>query len=110
VFWASLESPVAIALLLAGGLVALQTASIVIAFPFSIVMVLLYVALYRQLSDERQVQPRIQRRMQREELTAHVTRTLAGNVDDPSADGAARTGDGFDNGEQEGRRLSRVRR
>jgi choline/glycine/proline betaine transport protein len=98
VFWATLEGAVAIALLLAGGLVALQTGAIVIAFPFSIVMILLCVALYRQLSRERRVQLRIQRRMQRDELTAHVTRALARTADEPAAAGATRDGGGTDDG------------
>jgi choline/glycine/proline betaine transport protein len=107
VFWATMEGAVAIALLLAGGLVALQTASIVIAFPFSIVMILLCVALYRQLSVERRIQLRIQRRMQRDELTAHVTRTLARNVDD-SSPADVRPGKGeIDNGEHGGRAKAR---
>jgi choline/glycine/proline betaine transport protein len=77
VFWATAEGLVAIALLLAGGLSALQTAAIVIAFPFSIVMLGMCVAIYRQFKLERRTQLRIQRRLQRDEFTEHVSRSLA---------------------------------
>lgn len=77
VFWATAEGLVAIALLLAGGLGALQTVAIIIAFPFSIVMLGMCVATYRQFNLERRTQLRIQRRLQRDELTEHVSRSLA---------------------------------
>jgi choline-glycine betaine transporter len=43
---------VAAALLLAGGLQALQTASIVAALPFSVVMLVMAAALFRSLAQE----------------------------------------------------------
>ena len=52
VFWALLEGAVAAALLLAGGLAALQTASIASALPFSIVMVVMCWGLLRALRIE----------------------------------------------------------
>ncbi len=76
VFWATLEGLVAIALLLAGGLTALQTMSILIALPFSVVMLLMCVSIIRDFRNERRTALRIQRRMQREELTEHVTHSL----------------------------------
>jgi len=48
-FWAILEGLVAAVLLLAGGLTALQTASITAALPFTIVLILLCVSLLRGL-------------------------------------------------------------
>ncbi len=50
--WGVLESAVAIALLLAGGLSALQTASIASAFPFMIVMIAICVAMGRAFKAE----------------------------------------------------------
>ncbi len=50
--WGVLQSSIAAALLLSGGLQALQTASIVVAFPFSIVMVMMVAALQRSLKEE----------------------------------------------------------
>lgn len=51
-FWAFSEGLVAIALLLAGGLGALQAATIASALPFSIVMIFMCWGLYRSLSME----------------------------------------------------------
>jgi choline/glycine/proline betaine transport protein len=61
-FWASMEGVVAIVLLLAGGLAALQTTAILVAAPFSIVMVLMTVSIGRGLlSDHRQIEKRKRR-------------------------------------------------
>jgi choline/glycine/proline betaine transport protein len=82
VFWGVAEGLVAAALLTAdpaggGALTALQTMAIVIAFPFSIVMIGMCVSTYREFSAERRTQLSIQRRLQRDELTEHVSRSLA---------------------------------
>ncbi|GGS46969.1 BCCT family transporter [Actinokineospora fastidiosa] len=76
VFWASAEGAVAIALVLAGGLSALQGVAIAIALPFSLVMIGMCVAIFRVFSRERRAMVRIQRRLQRQELTEHVTQSL----------------------------------
>ncbi|RUO32869.1 BCCT family transporter [Aliidiomarina sanyensis] len=52
IFWCGLEGLIAVALLLAGGLGALQTASIASALPFSIVMLLMCWGLIRALRLE----------------------------------------------------------
>ncbi len=52
VFWASLEGVIAAVLLMAGGLKALQTMTIVSAFPFAIIMLLAIVGLWRALVIE----------------------------------------------------------
>ena len=52
VFWAVTEGVVAICLLLAGGLSALQTASITAGFPFAFVLLLLAWSLYKGLDSE----------------------------------------------------------
>ena len=52
VFWAVAEGAVAAALLLAGGLSALQTASIISALPFACVMFLMCFGLYKGLKME----------------------------------------------------------
>ena len=52
VFWAVLEGLVAIALLIAGGLGALQSASIIIALPFAVIMLIAVWGLYRALHHE----------------------------------------------------------
>lgn len=52
IFWSTTEGIVAIALLLAGGLGALQSASIIIALPFAIVMLIAAWGLYKALKLE----------------------------------------------------------
>ena len=52
IFWAVTQGIVAIALLIAGGLGALQSASIIIALPFAIVMLIAAWGLYRALKLE----------------------------------------------------------
>ncbi|GER06514.1 choline transporter [Iodidimonas muriae] len=53
IFWAVTEGIVAAVLLLAGGLVALQTASLASALPFTLVILVVCWGLYRGLRDER---------------------------------------------------------
>ena len=52
VFWASMEGAVAIVLLLAGGLVALQAGSIALGVPFSIVILLSVFASWKAFSND----------------------------------------------------------
>lgn len=52
VFWASLEGVIAAVLLISGGLTALQTMTIVSAFPFAIIMLLAIIGLWRALVIE----------------------------------------------------------
>lgn len=51
-FWAITEGVVASALLLAGGLIALQAASIAVALPFTIILILACVSLMKALREE----------------------------------------------------------
>lgn len=52
VFWGVIQGVIAIILLLTGGLAALQTASIIAAFPFMLIMVLMCYALISQLRQD----------------------------------------------------------
>ncbi len=52
-FWGILVGGVALVLLLTGGLSAIQTSAIVAALPFSVVMILMLVCLFRALSQEK---------------------------------------------------------
>jgi len=64
--WGVLQSSIAAVLLLSGGLEALQTASIVAAAPFAIIMVLMCVSIHRALQEEdrlRRQHERARRRM-----------------------------------------------
>jgi choline/glycine/proline betaine transport protein len=75
-----LEGTVAIALLVlaAGeeGLEALQTAAIMAALPVSVVIILMCVAIWRQLHAERLAMVRAERRRRSAELTAQVSQDL----------------------------------
>ncbi len=75
--WASLEGVLAAALLLAGGLAALQTMAILVALPFSIVMVLMVASTVRALSGEVK---RADRR-RRKELAAEVAEEVRAGDD-----------------------------
>ena len=52
VLWGSLQMVLVVVLLLAGGLESLRTVSIIAAFPFMLLMILLAVSLYSDLSQE----------------------------------------------------------
>ncbi|MPZ60385.1 MAG: BCCT family transporter [Propionibacteriales bacterium] len=94
VFWAVLEGAVAAALLIAGGdnaLLALRYGAIIIALPFSIVMLAMCWATIQAFRSEREVALRIQRRLQREELTEHVSQSLIDEgLIEPNGEGAER--------------------
>lgn len=68
VFWACTTAAVAIALLVTGGLGALQTAAIITALPFSFVMIAMVVSLFRALGREH----RATLHATRQELVDHV--------------------------------------
>ncbi|EID54193.1 BCCT family transporter [Saccharomonospora xinjiangensis] len=88
VFWGLLEGAVAIALLLAGGLDVLKIVAILIALPFSVVMIGMCVSLWRDFRVERKAMLRAQRRLQRDQLTEHVTNSL---IDDGLVEPNGRT-------------------
>ncbi len=77
VLWASLEGLVAIALLLAGGLAALQTGAIITALPLSLVMILVCVATYRAVKDEHDALLRAERRRRREQLAEELNEQVS---------------------------------
>jgi glycine betaine transporter len=67
VIWGALVAGIAISLLLAGGLKAVQTATIVFALPFALVIVLMVIALWRAMREDwieqQQREREIRRRM-----------------------------------------------
>jgi len=72
VFWACTTALVAIALLLSGGLSALQTAAIITALPFSLVMIGMCMATIKAFRRERQSYLRANRA----EFVDHITETI----------------------------------
>jgi len=81
ILWAALGGVLAIALLVAGGLTALQTAAILIALPFSVVMIGLVVATSRALHAEHTAFLRAERHQLRAEIDEQVSRRLHRHVD-----------------------------
>ncbi|MBD8078131.1 BCCT family transporter [Cellulosimicrobium arenosum] len=80
IFWAVVEGLVAIALLVAGGLQALQTVAILIALPFSVIMIGMAVATVRALSAEHAALMRSERRQARAALTDQVTTRVTESI------------------------------
>ncbi|WP_241990690.1 BCCT family transporter [Cryobacterium gelidum] len=81
IMWASLSGIVAIALLLAGGLAALQTGAILTAIPVSIVMIGMCIATYRAFRTEHEVLVSAERRQRREEMARRVGKTVTANLE-----------------------------
>lgn len=73
VLWAALEGVVAIGLLLAGGLEALQAGAIATALPFSIVLLAMCVATFKELSAEHRSIVATELRIRRRELTGELS-------------------------------------
>ena len=90
VTWTFIEGAVAISLLLAGGLLALQTGAILTAVPFSIVMILMAYATYKALKGEHREITRLARRARlremEKEMSEHITDDLVDNFDEHFAD------------------------
>jgi choline/glycine/proline betaine transport protein len=82
VLWAALGGVLAIALLIAGGLTALQTAAILIALPFSVVMIGMVVATSRALHLEHMAFLRAERRELRSAISAQVASQVDRRVDE----------------------------
>lgn len=73
VLWALLEGLLAAALLLSGGLTSLQAGSLMTALPFSVILLLMCVALVKALSLDRAVLAEHERLARLERVTAHIT-------------------------------------
>ncbi|MFD1859375.1 BCCT family transporter [Aeromicrobium camelliae] len=86
ILWSSIEGLVAIGLLLAGGLVALQTGAILTAVPFSVIMIAMCFATYKALKSEyREIRRLSRRAREREwqlELTERMTPAVTSQVVD----------------------------
>ncbi|MFO7744807.1 MAG: BCCT family transporter, partial [Psychroflexus sp.] len=55
VFWSFMEGAIAIALLVGGGLSALQSASISTGFPFAIILIFVSISLLKSLKKDKQL-------------------------------------------------------
>ena len=86
IFWALSAAAVAIALLLANGLEAIQTAAILTAVPFSVVILLMCVATAKAFHQEHNNLMRAQRKLARDQLTAHVTEQVQDSMQEQYED------------------------
>jgi choline/glycine/proline betaine transport protein len=82
IMWAGLGGVVAIALLLAGGLAALQTGAILTAIPVSIVMIGMCVATYKAFRSEHSILVSAERRQRRKELARRIEKTVTANLEE----------------------------
>lgn len=82
IFWALAAAAVAIALLLSNGLQAIQTAAILTAVPFSVVIVLMCVSTAKAFHREHAILMRAQRKLARDQMTAHVTEQVQDSMQD----------------------------
>lgn len=87
-FWATMEGVIAAVLLMAGagGLAALQTSAILVAAPFSIIMVLLMVATAKALLAENRVIQRKKRKWLATQIADEVTEGLQDSGTIPAVD------------------------
>lgn len=69
-FWVTLEGVVAAALLIAGGLKALQAASVISALPFSIIMIIAAIGMWRALVIEEHHEKSLEQHMQMRQSVA----------------------------------------
>ncbi|MBD7951306.1 BCCT family transporter [Oerskovia sp. Sa4CUA1] len=80
ILWAVLSGLLSIALLISGGLTALQTAAILIALPFSVVMIGMALSTVIALREEHNAILRAERAQARLALTQHVTRRVTESI------------------------------
>lgn len=82
VLWALLEGFLAVGLLLAGGLGALQAGSLITALPFSVVLLLMCLATVRALIAETRVRDRALQREEINRMRTLVTEEITENLSD----------------------------
>ncbi|XAS65592.1 BCCT family transporter [Pseudarthrobacter sp. So.54] len=82
IFWALSAAAVAIALLLANGLEAIQTAAILTALPFSVVILMMCVATAKAFHQEHAMLMRAQRKLAREQLAAQVSEDVQDSLEE----------------------------
>jgi choline/glycine/proline betaine transport protein len=82
IMWAALAGAVAIALLLAGGLAALQTGAILTAIPVSLVMIGMCLATYKAFRSEHSILVSAERRQRREELARRIGKTVTEHLEE----------------------------
>lgn len=82
IFWALSAAAVAIALLVANGLAAIQTAAILTALPFSVVILMMCVSTAKAFHLEHAMLMRAQRKLAREQLAAQVSEDVQDSMEE----------------------------
>lgn len=80
--WALVTSLLAISLLIAGGLASMQTAAIITALPFSVVIILMCISSFKAFGIEVRREQRAKRRLFAAELTESVSADLSEQLSD----------------------------
>ncbi|MGX4640404.1 BCCT family transporter [Massilia sp. SYSU DXS3249] len=94
IVWGALVAGIAISLLLAGGLKAVQTATILFALPFAVVIVLMVVSLWRALAEDWRDEARRERELRRR-MRELMGKPAGGAQDAQPGLGAARPGEAW---------------
>ncbi|MBM7542790.1 BCCT family transporter [Amphibacillus cookii] len=82
VFWAVMEGVVAATLLIGGGLVALQTASIITGLPFTIILILMIYSLNLGLKQEYEIETSVDEALEQVTTDHVITEVIASAVHD----------------------------
>jgi choline/glycine/proline betaine transport protein len=112
VFWAILEGAIAAALIIAGtasgnpqgGLAALQTMAILVAAPFTVVMIMSCFALVKSLREEHREKLRLERAVLRREIAQEAAEALSSGKYDTVGSGSSPSRSSSGNGRRFGRR------
>ena len=82
VLWSLIEGFVALALLLAGGLSALQAAALATALPFSVIMILMSISTVRGLRYESRMLDRQELKLRLDRAAEHISGQFMDNIED----------------------------
>ncbi|QZT36651.1 BCCT family transporter [Halosquirtibacter xylanolyticus] len=82
VFWASTEGAVTIVLLVGGGLTALQTATLLTALPFAVVILIMCYNLYKVLNHDYNKIEYLKKRERQKKLTAKIVSDVEDRLED----------------------------
>ena len=80
VFWAIMEGVIAATLLVGGGLVALQTASIITGLPFAVILLLIVYSLYVGLKEESEIEETVKEKLKEVEEQHLLNEAIASAV------------------------------
>lgn len=82
VFWAIMEGVLAATLLIGGGLIALQTASVITGLPFMLILLLIIYSLHAGLNDEHAVEEMVKQRLREVEERHMLEDVITETVED----------------------------